>query len=875
MERSTIKYAVISFTLIAFILFLVNGSVTTHYIKQNTTLNSVKGFTAYNYNGFNYYLDYNYTGSSSDYGTGTLTQNYTLPANYSYYFGFEFSMGSNGNAHANAYYLTNASAKSSYTAPELETYSYSNSDSQIFVYNTLYNNYFQKGYSEWNETRFWLNASATGNSVDSNPIRIDFMVFAFSTQMINVSKLSGFTLNTSDYNYSFSVAKGQFFITINGEPSVDNNILECQNYTEVVSSYQICEAVANGKAWIKTGVNYLEQPILTQKPQSLSFQSNFNYVGSSCLYDYGYEPSAQLTYPFKSNLSVSAVQPITAQTLRYTTSFVLDSGNGGNNYSIPSSDSNASFMVLPNVDYNSINPHLEIGIFRNWYNNILTNVSLNTQNGVLTYEYDNQFFTYTKHALQNLSYAVILNESQLNVNNFNDTVYYITNNAKTYFPYYNPLLNSFASGTLLSYANTSNTLDFFPALLHSNAKGVFNYSTKPLEISFNIPIPYYASSQTLHNLTINKMLFYVYETNGTAKVETIYFGNKTITSLANGTSATFTDIAVNQYSVHTIYTPTKTFQVVSFSMPYNYLLNITNDSGYFYLGIVPYWIDLNYTLQSGLYNAVLPLNLTSNNISVNFISGFGISPHIQEANITKQNGVFNDTTPLEWTYPSKSLINESFNVYLNNALWTSNSYIVFNNKTYRGNPITLEMNTSSTYKLSINVLYNGKYEAVNTSIITASFNPCQPIYDYNNNIKVYVNTSTNVFNTTIIGQGIGNKSTTTIISNSTNTSTTITKSIGFGFGSVSTLFGNSFFRLGQFSFVSSYGFLWLIITFAVLILLGLKLKQKQFAVIGIIFFAIMFFIGALVFGYNPAIFVLGLLAVVSVSTSALIKIFEG
>ena len=292
MERSTIKYAVISFTLIAFILFLVSGISTTHYIKQNTTLNSVKGFTAYSYNGFTYYLDYNYSGSGSDYGTATLTQNYTLPSNYSYYFGFEFSMGSNSNAHANAYYLTNASAKDSYTAPELETYSYSNSDEQIFVYNTLYNNYFGNQYPNWNETRFWLNASAIGSSALSNPVRIDFMVFAFSTQMINVSKLSGFTLNTSDYNYSFSVVKGQFFITINGEPSYDNNIFECQNYTETIGSYQICEAIANGNAWIKTGSNYLEEPILTQKPQTLSFQSNFNYVGSSCLYNYGYEPSA-------------------------------------------------------------------------------------------------------------------------------------------------------------------------------------------------------------------------------------------------------------------------------------------------------------------------------------------------------------------------------------------------------------------------------------------------------------------------------------------------------------------------------------------------------------------------------------------------------
>ena len=83
MERSTIKYAIISFTLIAFILFLVSGISTTHYIKQNTTLNSVKGFTTYSNAG---YYDNLVLINASTQATGSYPL--SLPSQYNIVIGF-------------------------------------------------------------------------------------------------------------------------------------------------------------------------------------------------------------------------------------------------------------------------------------------------------------------------------------------------------------------------------------------------------------------------------------------------------------------------------------------------------------------------------------------------------------------------------------------------------------------------------------------------------------------------------------------------------------------------------------------------------------------------------------------------------------------
>lgn len=441
MERSTIRYAVISFTLIAFILFLVSGTTTTHYLKQNTAITSVKGFTAYTDNGFNYWIASNELGVSSgnpQYSNIALDKNYTIPNNYTAYFGYYSAFYYEENPLA-MYYINNASNVETYSTPELNTYSYYNSNTfDTFMYGLANNSYFAKGYKYWNETKAWIDISLTADSSLSAAASLVGSVFAFSTQMVNISQAAGFSVSSD--NYSFSVVKGQVVFTIDGiqdvngqvsipYPSYDVNVFKCNNDSTGNITYQICIAQSNSKAWIKANGNYLEQPILTQKPQTLNFVSNFNYVGASCIYVYGYKPIAELTYPFNSTLSVSAVQPITTSTLRYTTSFILDSGNGAtNNYSIPSSNSNASYFIQftePNITFNgvegvinTINPHLNITEFRNQYSDIITNTTLNTATDKLYYLFDNKWVALVQEFSSNPNETAIMNESQLNITHY-------------------------------------------------------------------------------------------------------------------------------------------------------------------------------------------------------------------------------------------------------------------------------------------------------------------------------------------------------------------------------------------------------------------------------------------------------------------------
>jgi hypothetical protein len=321
MERSTIKYAVISFTLIAFILFLVNGSVTTHYIKQNTAISNVKGFTAYS--------NITYLNGSGIVNVSNTSASFpiSLSTKYNILIGFFIEGYVTTYPPANLLY-TNSQTGVNDTTPGSCTRSngVSSTPGATCLYNFTEvqgnNLYVNKGY---------MNITSS-NYIGGNTVSVYSGLIGLSGQYENITHTPSFQYVSGKW-YSFYGTKGQNFIYVsNTSASFPGAFTSCKldEYSSDYPGYYpyylyiyFCSITANANINFTTSAVLSYSYMLVQKPQSLSFQSNFNYVGSSCLYDYGYEPSAELTYPFKSNLSVSAVQPITAQTLRYTTSFVL------------------------------------------------------------------------------------------------------------------------------------------------------------------------------------------------------------------------------------------------------------------------------------------------------------------------------------------------------------------------------------------------------------------------------------------------------------------------------------------------------------------------------------------------------------------------
>lgn len=778
------KIIVVSFFVLAFIL-VIGSSTITHYVKQNTTLNSVKGFTAYNYNGFNYYLDYNYTGSSSDYGTGTLTQNYTLPQNYSYYFGFEFSMGSNGNAHANAYYLTNASAKSSYTAPELETYSYSNSDSQIFVYNTLYNNYFQNGYTNWNETRFWLNASATGNSAYSNPIRIDFMVFAFSTQMINVSKLSGFILNTSDYNYSFSVAKGQFFITINGEPSVDNNILECQNYTEAIGSYQICEAVANGNVWIKTGANYLQEPILTQQPQTYNFNSIFSYQSlegqlPSCVYSYGYKPALTIN---GNQISVYSAQNIT-QNLSTNSGFISYNNLNFSLTGMTYISANLLANVNPNLKIlNSNSTILDLSSGLEYQNAFYSDLNTSTENKNLTFN-----FTSNEKLINTfLSIGTIpgVKQTQIQAKNTNSSVRYpIKLNLTIDMPINNYNREVYIKNIILS--------------IYSIGRGIYsNASNKVFDVANFLDI------FTIQNKNYT-------ETNTSVNSFTINYSYNNYAYIHNSNSANYGNY-IQVYVPITIY-----YFVNTTKYPYA-LANFT--SGFnFYVNNLTYMYSNGDFSFSTLDSVPLHALFNSSNSEI-------VNPSNSEIyNETYTNSSF--VPYLYFSFTKYGNVPGQFELLVNNIDQSSSAKFEINGKNYTtsGSVLDLNLNSSTIYENNYAYfVFNNVAQKVPFTIETISFNPClldQPIVLYK--VKDNISASGSIISVSTCYNGLC-----TVPQNITNSTTITSTNVGFSLKGTKTFFGMSYVSIGALSFILTNQFLYMVFMLFVLLILAKHYKHDK------------------------------------------------
>ncbi len=676
-----------------------------------------------------------------------------------------------------------------------------------------------------------------------------------------------FASNLTFQNYSVSpqfqykngyltgtIVKGQHFLFTGLAGITLPSSLTAVSFADQYGVNQIWYANITAQVNISIGATNTFR-LFVQVASSLTFKSTFSYISNSCLYLYGYKPVVNIK-GIGNNLSVSTIIPTKTSIVRHTTSLFLDGGianNEGaynNNYSLGQLGfSNSSYIFGFNGTTNTLSNHLSFYIPQmlipyppvintsiNLNTNTLTFYDTHTANKLLI-PYENFSFPY--FYLNDSSSTIFQNESLVWVDGANIN------------PYVQSLVSNIATDTFLSYSNSSDTLEFYPSIIKSNINNTFNLSTKPLIMSFEIPITAFASTSTITNLSLSKMLFYVFENSTNNTIKTIYFGNKSMTA-TNQTSATFTNIPIKNFYVSTIFTPTSTFDVIHFYLPYNALYNFTQVNTNTMVSIVPFFAQLNYTLQGSSFSVELPYNTTGNSLNVNFLSGTSsIIPAEINQSVNKSGNSFIDNNPLSWTFNPTALFNQSFIIKLNNAIWTSNSKISFNGKNYTGtNQISIELNSSSTYNLNVYVLYNAGYKEIPITLTTNSFNACNSIYDYSTIISTTINTTTNIANATLTG-GVSSGHSGTSTSTSTSTSTpTSTSTISLA--STNTFFGKSYLTFGAFTFVFTFGFDYLIAILIIVLIMAKYLRQEQFAISSVIVSGVLFAVGFFV-GFIPIV----------------------
>ena len=350
----------VSFFVLAFIL-VVGSSTITHYVKQNTAITSVKGFTILTLNG-----------TSILYNSSTDTHAYLYGLKgYKYYLATAQSI-----VDSNFNFTVYNSQDNIIAVPSLFTIENGNENDYAHAFNSSeYTNQYYKPYDIM--------------TTDNDTVYVTLI--GYNTSMVNASAIA--TYNSNWINFTASIGQ-QLLIYGFGSITIPNNI-ECQtetmnyaapNSADAAATYlYFCKSKINGLISLNT--NFNDQWVLVQKPQTYNFNSIFSYQSlegqlPSCVYSYGYKPNLTIN---GNQISVYSAQNITQNVYTNFTSY----------YNLNFSYTDISYIsanLLANVNpnlkiLNSNSTILDLSSGLEFQNAFYSNLNTSTENKNLTFNF--------------------------------------------------------------------------------------------------------------------------------------------------------------------------------------------------------------------------------------------------------------------------------------------------------------------------------------------------------------------------------------------------------------------------------------------------------------------------------------------------------
>lgn len=793
------KIVMISFFVLAFIL-VIGSSTITHYVKQNTAITSVKGFTIYTINGQS--VLYNETGTSS----GTATLNLTALKGFKYY----LATGGAGEGYGLTFIALNSEDNIIDVPIVFEKYipasEYYGARYGYAINSTSLANQYQKPYVFNTTSTFDPYITAIG----------------YNFSMENASAIA--TYNSNWIN--FTASEGQAIIVYGFNSITIPNNLECENtsYNQVdagISTYfYFCESKINGLISLNT--NFNDQWVLVQKPQTYNFNSIFSYQSlegqlPSCVYSYGYKPNLTIN---GNQISVYSAQNIT-QNLSAETGFI---SYNNLNFSLTGM-TYISANLLANVNsnlkiLNSNSTILDISSGLEYQNAFYSDLNTSTENKNLTFNVS----TYNEKLINTfLSIGTNIGHTQIQAKNTNSSVRYpIKLNLTIDMPITNYNRQVYVK-------NINFTIDSIGRAIYTNATSQVFDVANFLDI-FNIQNKNYT------------------ETNTSITSFTINYNYNNYVYIHNSNSANYGNyIQVNipitiYYFVNTTKYP---YALANFTSGFNVFVN-----------------NLTYMYSNGDFSFStldsVPFHAIFNSSNSEIVNPSGSEIY----NETYTNSSF--VPYMYFSFTKYGNVPIQLELLVNNIDQSSSAKFEINGKNYTtsGSVLNLNLNSSTIYENNYAYFtFNNIQKKVPFTFETISFNPClldQPIVLYKIKDNISANGSITAISTCYNGicnvpQNITNS---TII--------TTTNNVGFSFKGTKTFFGMSYVSIGALSFILTNQFLYMVFMLFVLLILAKKYKHdKMLPYVVFALFTLMGFGLGLVNTYIFAMFMLVLVVAIA------------
>lgn len=391
------KIVMISFFVLAFIL-VIGSSTITHYVKQNTAITSVKGFTILTING-----------QSILFNTSASINSLNGIAGYKYY------LATGGMWYGNFNFTIYNSQDDKVEVPSIFTIYDSAANDYVHAFNsTEYANQYYKPYD--------ITIQA---NIDSDYSYITLI--GYNMSMVNASAIAVY--NSNWINFTASI--GQAIIIYGFDSITIPNNLNCQseNYNNPNSNYAanantylyFCESKINGLISLNT--NFQNKWVLVQKPQTYNFNSIFSYQSlegqlPSCVYSYGYKPNLTIN---GNQISVYSAQNIT-QNLSAETGFISYNNLNFSLTGMTYISANLLANVNPNLKIlNSNSTILDISSGLEYQNAFYSDLNTSTENKNLTFNVS----TYNEKLINTfLSIGTNIGHTQIQAKNTNSSVRY-------------------------------------------------------------------------------------------------------------------------------------------------------------------------------------------------------------------------------------------------------------------------------------------------------------------------------------------------------------------------------------------------------------------------------------------------------------------